>query len=83
MHGQMPRRYVDLCLDNPEDRKIYDSLPAYAIEVKERLDDAYAIVRDNIAATADRNSFWYNKQVKERLFEPNDCSHLHPTSCPW
>lgn len=70
MHGQMPRHYIDICLDNPDDRQRYDSLPDYARDVTTRLENAYRTVRTQLELSAQANQRWYDKKVHEVTFQP-------------
>lgn len=72
MTGQNPRWNIDLVLDNPSVQPEYDNLSQYARDLVDRLEHAYHIVRDNLQVAADRNSRWYNKSVRERLFDEGD-----------
>jgi hypothetical protein len=72
MYGQHPRWNVDVCLNNPSDAEVFDSLPAYALDLVERMERAYKLVRAHLHVKAEANRCWYDKSVKECSFQEGD-----------
>jgi hypothetical protein len=68
MTGHEPRRFVDFCLENPDDRAKYETLPAYARHVTDTLEKAYDLVRAQLQVSAENNRKWYNRKFNEVKF---------------
>jgi hypothetical protein len=87
MTGQQPKWNVDLLLDQPSLRTQYDSLPQYALDVVDKLANAYHVVRQNLHVAAERNRTWFDRKVKEKSFEPGQQVYVYipkrtPGRCP-
>ena len=86
MTGRTPRACVDYYLgENLSQIPGNASIPEYALQVLERLQNAYCLVRDDISARAEYSADWYNRKVrlvsyslgdKVRIFNP-------VTKCGW
>jgi transposase InsO family protein len=70
MTGRQPLWNIDFLLHGTEET--CQSIPEFTADVVERLDKAYALVREHLQQAADHASTWYNRKVKVKAFEVGD-----------
>lgn len=70
MTGRQPLWNIDFVLHNVDMHEL--SIPEYTTTVLNRLDKAYALVRDHLQKSADYASTWYNRKVKQHYFSVGD-----------
>lgn len=68
--GQDPRWNVDMLLGNAQ--RSNTTLPEHSQALVERLEQAYEIVREHVHTAAANARTWYNKSVREQLFQEGD-----------